>query len=86
MRFLCSCLIASSGLVFVSMSLAQEINWYSIDHGGGTSSANDITILGVIGQVDVGRMEAASITVSSGFLPMPADLIFKSKFGFNGGG
>ena len=85
-RLLCCCVMTSLILIFISMSFAQEINWYSMDQGGGTSSANDISISGVIGQVDVVRMEGSSITVSSGYFPMPADLIFENQFDIIGEG
>lgn len=68
-------------LLITAFSLtAQEINWFSIDQGGGTATGNDIVLRGVIGQTDVTRMEKGTITVAGGFLPLPADLIFENEF------
>ena len=59
---------------------AQEIDWYSIDNGGGVSAAGDVTLLGVVGQTDAVLMEGSSVTVSGGYLPLSADLIFEDRF------
>ena len=71
-------------LLFISLEsgIAQEINWYSIDAGGGVSTGNDIVLTGVIGQQDTIQMSANEITVSGGYLPLPVnnDLIFKDSF------
>ena len=66
-------------LVFTAAH-AQEINWYTTDQGGGTSSNGDTELTGVIGQVETKRMEGGSITISGGYFPFPADLIFENKF------
>jgi hypothetical protein len=66
--------------VIVGTVVGQEINWHSLDQGGGTSSDGKTTLTGVIGQVETIRMEGGSVTVSSGYLPLPADLIFENKF------
>lgn len=67
-------------LVFSCIN-AQEINWYSMDNGGGTSSANNISVSGVIGQPDAGLQTSNNISVSGGYLPTPADdLIFENSF------
>ena len=69
------------GLVLAfSVLSAQEINWHSIDNGGGVSSNGDVKLIGVIGQADVIRLEGGSVTIAGGFLPLPADLIFENKF------
>lgn len=67
-------------LFIFGVSIAEEIDWYSIDQGGGTSTHSGVLITGVIGQTEVIRMEGGSITISGGYLPMPADLIFENQF------
>lgn len=68
-------------LVVASLSVTgQEINWHSVDQGGGVSSGSGVSITGVIGQTDAVRMEGGSLTVSGGFIPMTSDLIFENKF------
>jgi len=69
-------------LLIVINTNAQEILWHSIDGGGGVSTANDISLRGVIGQQDTIRMTANNTSLSGGFLPLPADgdLIFKDSF------
>ena len=62
---------------------AQEINWHSIDAGGGISTGNNgISLLGVIGQNDNSRMTSGNISLSGGYLPLPVDndLIFVDSF------
>ena len=63
-------------------SICQEINWYSMDSGGGVASANGIELLGVIGQTDTTQMSAGEIKLSGGYLPLPdtSDVIFKDSF------
>ncbi|WP_099019213.1 hypothetical protein [Marinicella litoralis] len=73
------CLSVSLLLVAGSI-MAQEINWYSIDNGGGVSSNGMISLTGVMGQTDVVLMEGGSVSVAGGFLPVPADLIFENQF------
>ncbi len=77
MRLLCLLLIIS-----FQSGIEQEINWYSIDAGGGVSTGNDIQLMGVIGQQDTIQMSVDEITLSGGYLPMPADndIIFKNSF------
>ncbi len=59
---------------------AQEIDWYSVDNGGGVSAAGDVSITGVVGQTDVLKMEGDSVTIAGGYLPLSADLIFENPF------
>lgn len=69
-----------SWLLVVGLVCSQEINWYSTDNGGGVSSHNDLQVLGVVGQIDTVRMEGGNITLAGGYIPLPADLIFKNEF------
>ncbi len=73
-------LIVCLCLLIFTVSNAQEINWYSTDQGGGISTHTDTVVTGVIGQVDTLRMEGGSLTISGGYLPLPADLIFENQF------
>lgn len=70
--------------IISSIVLAQEIKWFSIDGGGGISSNGNVQLIGVIGQADTTRMTAGSISLSGGYLPLPAqttqDSIFKNGF------
>ena len=73
------------GLSIIStVVIAQEINWSSIDGGGGISSNANIQLVGVIGQSDTKRMSAGGISISGGYLPLPAattqDPLFKNGF------
>ena len=68
-------------LIVVSFAaMAQEINWYSIDQGGGQTTQGNILITGVIGQVDSAKLEGGRLTISGGYIPFPADLIFENQF------
>lgn len=70
--------------IISSIVMAQEIKWSSIDGGGGISSNGNIQLIGVIGQADTTRMTAGGISLSGGYLPLPAnsnqDPIFKNGF------
>jgi hypothetical protein len=69
-------------LIIISAN-AQEINWHSIDAGGGISTGNNgISLLGVIGQSDSIRMTSGNTSLSGGYLPLPVDndLIFVDSF------
>lgn len=69
-------------LASLEVGIAQEINWYSMDSGGGVATANGIELLGVIGQTDTTQMSAGEIKLSGGYLPLPdtSDVIFKDSF------
>jgi hypothetical protein len=75
-------LISLLVLITFQTGLAQEINWYSIDSGGGISANKDIQLTAVIGQQDTIQMSTDEITLSGGYLPLPAnnDVIFKNSF------
>lgn len=64
---------ALSILLLAGSALAQvEINWFSSDGGGGISSAGGLHLVGVIGQSDTIRMAAENLSLSGGYLPLPA--------------
>ncbi len=62
-----SCLVTL--LAIPSLASAQPaINWFTIDGGGGTSSAGTITLSGTIGQPDAGPvMTGGTLTLTGGF-------------------
>ena len=62
--------------------LTQEIDWYSIDAGGGISNGNNIQLIGVIGQSDTIRMSGGNISLSGGYLALPPDpdSVFKDGY------
>ena len=63
-------LIALSPFVLATPAGAQqfEINWYTIDCGGGTSSGGAFELSGTIGQHDAGEaMTGGQFTVVGGF-------------------
>ncbi len=76
------------GLLIMLLSIistavvAQEIDWFSIDGGGGISNANGTQLIGVIGQSDTVLMSAGNISLAGGYLPLPSsqDIIFKDGF------
>ncbi|MCB1583600.1 MAG: hypothetical protein R3E90_14735 [Marinicella sp.] len=65
---------------FPSGGFPQAIKWHSIDQGGGVSTQGNIVVAGVLGQVDAVMMERGNLTVSGGYFPYPADLIFENQF------
>ena len=72
------CLLAFSG---VAQTQDPEIDWYSIDGGGGISSdgTGQIQLIGVIGQSDTMQMKGGNVQLSGGYLPLPADADFLFK-------
>ena len=74
---------ATAAMLFTTaIAVAAEIDWYSMDGGGGVSTANNITLVGVIGQTDTIRMTGGSISLSGGYLPIPpqSNELFKDGF------
>jgi len=61
-------LAAASILSLVPAAHAQlQIDWYTIDGGGGTSSGGSITITGTIGQHDAAVSAGGGIECAGGF-------------------
>jgi len=48
---------------------AYEIDWYTIDGGGGFSEGGGYTLQGTIGQPDTGAMAGDSYELAGGFWP-----------------
>jgi len=69
-------------LFVTALTLAAEIDWYSIDGGGGISSSGNLKLVGVIGQSDTIRMTGGNLSLSGGYLPLPprSDQLFKDSF------
>ena len=57
-------LIVSDGPITAA---TYEINWYTIDGGGGTSTAGPYILTGTIGQPDAGAMANENYEVFGGF-------------------
>jgi hypothetical protein len=55
-------------LLLAAPATAQlEITWFTIDCGGGTSAAGDLTLTGTIGQHDAGSIGGGGLTLTGGF-------------------
>ena len=59
------CLLTSSALA--SSEAAYQLNWYTVDGGGGTSTGGGYSLSGTIGQADAGAMSGGVYTLSGGF-------------------
>ena len=46
---------------------AYDLNWSTIDGGGGTCTAGVYTVTGTIGQPDAGRLNSSDFTIDGGF-------------------
>lgn len=63
-------LAAASILSLVPAAHAQlQIDWFTIDGGGGTSSGGSISITGTIGQHDTAASVGGAIACAGGFWP-----------------
>ncbi len=75
-------LMLTTAMLGASALAAPEINWHSIDTGGGVTAGGPFTVRSVIGQHDAGpALSSGGFTVRGGFLtPMdpsacnPADI------------
>ncbi|HET6446917.1 MAG TPA: hypothetical protein VFI27_20315 [candidate division Zixibacteria bacterium] len=60
--------IASILVAAFTVSQSYDIEWWSVDGGGGTSSGDGFELSGTIGQPDVGQeMNGGSFSVSGGY-------------------
>jgi CSLREA domain-containing protein len=55
------------GSAQASLSGDEDIPWWTVDGGGGTSSGGDYAVSGTIGQPDAGEMSGGDYTLSGGF-------------------
>jgi hypothetical protein len=44
-----------------------ELNWYTVDGGGGTCQGGDFSISGTVGQPDAGQMQDGNFSLNGGF-------------------
>jgi len=59
----------TASLCLCPAALAQlDLSWYTIDTGGGASSAGTLTLYAVIGQHDAGRLAAGALECFGGFI------------------
>ena len=49
-----------------------NMDWFTIDGGGGTSSSGSYTVVGSVGQPDAGALSGSGYTLSGGFWSGPA--------------
>lgn len=59
--------VALTGLAQSASAQPFDISWYTIDAGGGTSSAGGFELSGTIGQHDPGVMSGGQYTLTGGF-------------------
>lgn len=65
------CVLVPTVLLHLCVSQPLEINWFTIDGGGGTSSGGQFTLSGTIGQADTGILTGGSYTLVGGFWSIP---------------
>ncbi len=71
---LTSCLVVSVlGLAALAAHLGEdiEINWFTVDGGGGDSTGGEFALLGTIGQPDAGGMAGGPFELAGGFWSLP---------------
>jgi hypothetical protein len=56
----------------VASAQSLEINWFTIDGGGGASTGASYSLSGTIGQPDVGEMSGGNFSVTGGFWSLSA--------------
>lgn len=62
-----------------------DLSWFTIDGGGGQSTAGDYTLVGTVGQLDTAGSGGGSYWLEGGFWSLPgSDFIFGD--GFESGG
>ena len=70
-----SVLLLSTGLILLLASVAlaavggYDLDWWSVDGGGGQSSSGAYTLSGAIGQLDAGTLSGGSYVLQGGFIP-----------------
>jgi len=62
-----SLLVPAFLLTWTVVSQPFEINWYTVDGGGGTSTGGPFTLSGTVGQPDAGALAGGSYTLVGGF-------------------
>ncbi len=59
----------SLGVVTVALGQTFEIDWHTIDGGGGFSAAGAFELEGTLGQLDAGIMTGGNFELAGGFWP-----------------
>lgn len=57
-------------LLFTTAALAlssYQLNWWTVDSGGGTSQGGDYTLQGTIGQPEAGSAQGEDYSLAGGF-------------------
>src|SRR5689334_9102237 len=62
-------LIASLYLPMRCRAQNYSIEWFTVDGGGGTSTGDNYTLSGTMGQPDAGTLSGGSYTLEGGFWP-----------------
>ena len=52
-----------------------EMDWHTVDTGGGTSSGGVYTLSGTVGQLDAGTLTGGPFTLEGGFWPGAAGVV-----------
>jgi hypothetical protein len=58
-------LLTASALA--SSDASYQLDWYTVDGGGGSSSGGTYTLRGTVGQADAGRLSGGTYTLAGGF-------------------
>jgi hypothetical protein len=62
-----SALAVSLGLLAQVQGNSFELDWHTLDGGGGVSSGGTFTLVATIGQPDAGRSQGGTFALESGF-------------------
>ena len=66
-------LLLATPLLVVGEGEAWEVNWWTVDGGGGHSAGGDIAVTGTLGQPDAqGQSAGGAFAVRGGFWSAPA--------------
>src|SRR5437667_2778575 len=65
-NLICVALLLAGG-AFTAHAQSYNIDWFTIDGGGGTSTGGVYSVTGTIGQPDAGRMSGGNFTIDGGF-------------------
>jgi len=60
-------LVSFTSIAFASSGGSYNLDWYTMDGGGGTSTGGDYSVSGTIGQPDAGGMSGGDYDIAGGF-------------------
>jgi hypothetical protein len=66
-----------TSIAFASSGGSYNLDWYTIDGGGGTSSGGDYALSGTIGQPDAGSMSGGDYAIGGGFWARVSQFLHK---------